>query len=364
MLGNLFKQFGGPELTRSTRIFWRKKVHLPNLGLRFSERKLLLTLGDLTMLNGALVLYLVARAKFNMGSDNFWNQLPWFVVLSGLWLAVSIFWDVYDLKRAAQVMESISYTAVATIFVTGLYLLIPYLTPTLPNRRLFIFLLPILASFNVSVWRTVYATLLSQPTFQRRAIIIGAGESGRALVQMVAAVTANESSTVYNLVGFVDDDVTKLEQLCEGVPVLGTHQDLLALVTIYRPDELILAVTQAHLIQASLLQTVLSCRELGIPITTMTHLYESLTGRVPVKYAGNDLQVVLPIDRPASHRLYLVIRRSLELLIALVGCLFLLCFVPFIWLANRIASPAIFFIVKSAWVKGARYLMSTSSGPW
>jgi lipopolysaccharide/colanic/teichoic acid biosynthesis glycosyltransferase len=38
-----------------------------------------------------------------------------------------------------------------------------------------------------------------------------------------------------------------------------------------------------------------------------------------------------------------VVRRSLELLIALLGCLFLLCFVPFIWLANRIASPGDLF---------------------
>ena len=328
---------------KSARILFKKKLHVTGIGLRFSERRLLLALGDATMLNSALILYLLVRARFNLGSDAFWTQLLWFIVLTCLWFGVSMFLDVYDLGRAAKVMESVSFTAVTAVFVSGIYLLIPYVTPTLPNRRLFIFLLPVLVTSAIITWRVLYATLFSQPTFQRQALIVGAGQSGQILAQMVANISHFDNGTTYNILGFIDDDLQKQQQVIAGVPVLGTRHDLLRLVQKLHPDELIIAITQSHLIHPKLFQAVLDCREQGIPITTMTQLYESLTGRVPVKYAGNDLQVILPIDRPASYRLYLALRRACEWLLALVGCLCLLILIPFIWLANRITSPGKLF---------------------
>jgi exopolysaccharide biosynthesis polyprenyl glycosylphosphotransferase len=256
---------------------------------------------------------------------------------------VSLFLDGYDLGRAAKVMESVTFTGGTAVFVSGLYLLIPYVTPTLPNRRLFIFLLPLLVTLAIVTWRILYATLFSQPTFRRQALIIGAGQSGQRLAQMVANISHYDNGTIYNIMGFIDDDLNKQQQMISGIPVLGTGHDLLKLAQKLRPDEIIIAITHSHLIQPKLFQAVLDCRELGIPITTMIHFYESLTGRVPVAYAGKDLQVILPIDRPAIYRLYLAFRRGCEWLIALLGCLFLLILIPFIWLGNRLTNPGDLF---------------------
>ena len=329
---------------RAARTLFRKKVPTVGLGLRFSGRRLLLASGDVIMLNSALVLYLVAQARFNAGGDSsFWRQLPWFLVLTCLWFGASLFSGVYDLNRVARVVESVAFTGATAVFVSGSYLLIPYVTPTLPDRRLFIFLLPLLVTLAIVTWRILYATLFSPPTFQRQALIIGAGQSGQMLAQMVANINHHDNGIVYTILGFIDDDLNKHQQMISGIPILGTRHDLLKLAQKLRPDEIIVAITHSHLIHPKLFQAVLDCRELGIPITTMTHLYESLTGRVPVAYAGNDLQVILSIDRPAINRLYFAFRRGCEWLIALLGCLFLLILMPFIWLGNRLTNPGDLF---------------------
>ncbi|MCB0009602.1 MAG: sugar transferase, partial [Anaerolineales bacterium] len=250
--------------------------------------------------------------------------------------------------------ESAAMAGSLAMLVGGVYLLTPRLTPFLPDRRLFIFLLPLLAAAFVIFWRAAYANFITQPTFQRRLLIIGAGQSGAALVNALGATGKREGETAYNIVGFIDDEPDKLNQLVANVPVLGNRYDLLNLARRLQPDEIVVAITHGHLIHPNLFKAVLDCREMGIPITTMAHLYEDLTGRVPVEHAGHDLQVVMPINRPASHRLYLAVRRAIEVVVALLGCLQLLLVIPFVWLANRFSAPGDLFYRQERVGEGGR----------
>ncbi|MCB0020501.1 MAG: sugar transferase, partial [Anaerolineales bacterium] len=250
--------------------------------------------------------------------------------------------------------ESAAMAGSLAMLVGGVYLLTPRLTPFLPDRRLFIFLLPLLAATFVIFWRAAYANFITQPTFQRRLLIIGAGQSGEALVNALGAKDRREGETAYNIVGFIDDEPDKLNQLVANVPVLGNRYDLLNLARRLQPDEIVVAITHGHLIHPNLFKAVLDCREMGIPITTMAHLYEDLTGRVPVEHAGHDLQVVMPINRPASHRLYLAVRRAIEVVVALLGCLQLLLVIPFVWLANRFSAPGDLFYRQERVGEGGR----------
>ena len=75
----------------------------------------------------------------------------------------------------------------------------------------------------------------------------------------------------------------------DQVPVLGTHADLLRLARELRPDEIILAITNSQSIRDELFQAILECSEIGIRITTMPALYETITGRVPIDHAGQNV---------------------------------------------------------------------------
>ncbi|MCB0032186.1 MAG: sugar transferase, partial [Anaerolineales bacterium] len=331
-----------------------QKLGRGGLGLKISERRLILALGDIVMINAALTVYLLVQGRLSFTDGLLWDRVPWFVTLTVMWLAAGTFFDNYDLSRAAKSVDSAAIAGLLAMLVGGVYLLTPRLTPFLPDRRIYIFLLPLLAASFVIIWRAIYANFITQPTFQRRLLIIGAGQSGAALVNALGATGKREGETAYNIVGFIDDEPDKLNQLVANVPVLGNRYDLLNLARRLQPDEIVVAITHGHLIHPNLFKAVLDCREMGIPITTMAHLYEDLTGRVPVEHAGHDLQVVMPINRPASHRLYLAVRRAIEVVVALLGCLQLLLVIPFVWLANRFSAPGDLFYRQERVGEGGR----------
>jgi exopolysaccharide biosynthesis polyprenyl glycosylphosphotransferase len=186
-----------------------------------------------------------------------------------------------------------------------------------------------------------------QPIFRRNLLVVGAGWSGRTLAEAVVEASDEANSddygTVYNLLGFVDDDPEKQETIIAGQPVLGNSSNLFNLVQMLQPDEIVLAITNPHRIHAGLFQAILDCREKGIAISPMAGLYENLTGKVPIEHAGRDLQVVIPMTYSAGHRVYIIWRRFFDVAIAIPGCLFLLMLLPFVWLFNRFSSPGDLF---------------------
>src|SRR5207247_5407991 len=95
----------------------------------------------------------------------------------------AMFMDVYSLTRAANPVSAVRTTTIAALLSCGIYLLIPYVTPTLPSTRLGVLIFVSLTVTGVVAWRLVYAAVFVQPNFHLRALIIGAGWSGRALAQ-------------------------------------------------------------------------------------------------------------------------------------------------------------------------------------
>ena len=323
-----------------------EKKRRGRLSLQFSERKLLLVIIDLMVLNGALLLMLSLwpESVFIRMLERF----PWYVLLlSGLWLVIGSLFNVYDLAKAASAVHSIWAAGISVLITLAIYLLIPYLTPVLPNRRTQIVIFFLAALLGITFWRFIYATVFTQPSFRHRALVIGAGWSGRTLVEAIQE-TASETGnpylgTGYELLGFVDDDPAKQGGDVEGVPVLGAGKDLLRLVQEMNPDEIIIAITHSQRINPDLFHAILACYEMGIPITTMAALYERMTGRVPIQHAGQDLTVLLPISRPSGFRFYLALRRMADILVAIPGLLLVLLITPFVWFGNLITDPGAIF---------------------
>jgi lipopolysaccharide/colanic/teichoic acid biosynthesis glycosyltransferase len=86
----------------------------------------------------------------------------------------------------------------------------------------------------------------------------------------------------------------------------------------------------------------------------MTNLYERLTGRVPVEYAGNDLYVVMPLNDSATRRIFAASKRLFDLFAASFGCLLLATIAPMVALANAIWSPGPLFFRQVRVGQGGR----------
>lgn len=315
------------------------------IGLRLPERKLLLSVMDLAILNSALLITLAIRQQFPIGGPMWGYNLMWSISLSCLWLVVGAIFDVYNLSKAAKAMPSL-WAVVCTALITTIgYQFIPYVTPSLPANRFEAFILVALAVLGLPVWRVLYAFLIIQPVFEQRTMIVGAGSAGTALMRAIAEASGVGShvGSGYRVLGFIDDDPAKQNTSVEGVPVLGTHRDLCQLVRQLQPNELVIAITRMDDVNPTLFQAILNCREMGIPVTMMAAFYEQLTGKVAVDQAGHDLEVVLPTNESDTERIYQVLRRLVDIAVGLVGCVALALLVPLVWLANRIFSPGPIF---------------------
>jgi exopolysaccharide biosynthesis polyprenyl glycosylphosphotransferase len=254
-----------------------------------------------------------------------------------------------------------SYSLRATapaVFLAGIvYLAIPWLTPPVMSRmQAFLFVL--LAVGGVSVWRLVYARLFVQPAFLRRALVVGAGNSGRMLAQALQSEQTRGDpnpfrGTGHVLVGFVDDNPTYQEKVVANVPVIGTSRELTRLVFRLGIDEVIVSITHAQQICPQLYEAILDCREMGVPITSMLGVYERLTGRVAVEHAGRNVELAAGRNDGPFQRFYVAYKRLTDLIGGLAGGVVLLFTIPPVWIGNRMwSSGPLFFCQKRVGLGG------------
>lgn len=325
----------------------RERLPLPSLGLRVSERKLLLFVVDAFLVNCSLIVALLIFTELLPSLRAGVQVYKWFVTLTAVWLAISAIFDIYNLARAASLNYSLRAAIPTAALTAGFYTTIPWLTPPIEHRSQ-VFGFALLAIISVGIWRVLYARLFVQPTFQHRALIVGAGRSGRALVGALQAEFNRNGAnpfqgTGYILLGFIDDDPALLNQTVEKVPVLGDSERLVEIARRLRADEIIISITHAHRIQAKLFEAILDCREMGLPITAMPTVYERLTGRVAVEHASRNMELATGQKSGPFFRFYRLIKRGMDLSLALVGVVLLLMLIPLVALANAFISPGPLF---------------------
>lgn len=342
-----------------------------NLALPFSERRLLLFFGDVTALALAGIITLWGRVliqpEFTVELLVAGGQAMWLVPLAVLWLIVAGVNQCYDLKVANQLRAIIQGVFLTTLIVGILYLLFFFILgrsvsnvgPTLlTERSLFInplYLLPrivpasflLLAAALITLWRVGYIRLSAKYPLRRKAIIVGAGKAGQTLIQ-----TLSRQLHGYEIIGFIDDDPAKQGQVIAGLPVLGNRYQLQNIVQKKGANEIVLAIT--HTMHDDLFRAMMDCYERGTVIKSMSQLYEDMLSRIPVEHLGQ--RSLMPfwsdINMPTLYR---ISKRLIDILIALIGLIFLAILFPFIALAIYLNSPGPIFYSQERLGKAGKH---------
>jgi exopolysaccharide biosynthesis polyprenyl glycosylphosphotransferase len=325
---------------------------LPKLPLRVSERKTLLIIIDLLLVNAAtlIALWLWTRRDpwRSLSQDFVLSQAHWFLFLTVLWLLSASVNDFYELKTAAGFLPSALTLLRITAFMLLVYLLIYFFFPRNSLPRVFILFYAVLSFLLLGLWRSGYALFLGRVPFQRRAIIVGAGASGQTIAQTIREALGPD----YQIAGYIDDDPGKQGQIIEGLPVIGTRRDLAPLVKAEDISEVILAIT--YNMHDELFRALMDCQEQGAQITLMSLLYEEITGKVPVEYIGDSWPVALPLDHPSTRGFFRLFKRAVDLCIAAIGLTAFVILLPLVALALYIDSPGPIFYTQERVGKGGK----------
>jgi FlaA1/EpsC-like NDP-sugar epimerase len=260
--------------------------------LRPSEHRIILFLGDLAMgfvsIVGAIytwveynryVLINIEGIKPRKVPD--FEAPTWFFLLPIVWTFLLV--DLYEPHAAGSGRRTIRGIAIAAFIGFVAYSVIFLVSPepgSLPRVGVGAFLL--YASLLTLAWRALFIRLYATSGQMRRVLVVGAGRAGQTLAQLYNS----QSPRSFNLVGFIDDDASKIGTSCESIPVISSSAELLRVIDAYRISDLVIAVTGA--IHGETFQAILEAQERGVDVTRMPILYEEMMGRVPIHYLESD----------------------------------------------------------------------------
>jgi FlaA1/EpsC-like NDP-sugar epimerase len=138
----------------------------------------------------------------------------------------------------------------------------------------------------------------------RTTIVVGAGSGG----QMVVRELQLNPAIGVRAVGFIDDDPRKQGMRNLGLKVLGTTEEIDAILDRHSPDEVVIAIPSAPGTLRA--KVVASCREREIAVRTLPTVFELLRGGVQLTRQLREVQVedvlgrdpvVMELDRVGAY---------------------------------------------------------------
>jgi FlaA1/EpsC-like NDP-sugar epimerase len=124
---------------------------------------------------------------------------------------------------------------------------------------------------------TVSPALSSPKPKAKRLLVIGAGDCGEKIFREIH----DNPQLPYRVVGFLDDNPTKIGRTLHGVPVLGILGDLKNIAAQANAGEALIAIPSAN---AQEMRRIVSiCKESGLPFKTVPGYGELIEGKVTVK---------------------------------------------------------------------------------
>lgn len=111
---------------------------------------------------------------------------------------------------------------------------------------------------------------------RQRVLLIGAGRAGVTAVRELHARGNND----LDVVGFIDDDHAKIGSIIQRVKVLGTTEEIPAIVKRLDIDQVVITIAQVS--RESLLRIVEICESIPVQMRIIPAFYEILQGRLEV----------------------------------------------------------------------------------
>jgi len=204
----------------------------------------------------------------------FRTSIFWMVVVS---LAIFYFYGMYHrIWHYARMRDLIAILGAVTLSQAAIFLGI--VLQEIPVPRSVIILTWLLTICAIGASRLAFKVNLDMVTESKgdkeNLLIVGAGDAGAMLVR---ELEQNAAATT-TIVGFVDDDVKKQKGRLAGFPILGTINDLPAVVKANKIDEIVIAIPSAD--GDTIRHIDMQCRKTGAKVRIMPGIYEMVSDEV------------------------------------------------------------------------------------
>jgi FlaA1/EpsC-like NDP-sugar epimerase len=256
-------------------------------------QKYVLTTGGQCILDGIITSISFIAAHFlrfdgyppGIEASRMWLVLPYMAAARiGTNLLLGVYrrvWRYSSIADAVRISGSVSFASLILLILRLTFVGISsYLT--VPIGIIIIdYCLTTAGMVNVRLLRRLIYEMGSnggsgQPRVRRRVLLAGAGQAGI----MTVRESKSRKDLGFDIVGFVDDDPSKIRAVIHGSPVLGMCSEIPEIVRKYRIELVI--ITMASAPRKTVKQIYDLCELAGVPVQITPGFYEILANKVSV----------------------------------------------------------------------------------
>jgi exopolysaccharide biosynthesis polyprenyl glycosylphosphotransferase len=289
------------------------------LSLRISPWKLLLAGGDLVCYIISVIIALYLNPITSATVFKYLYQFKIYFILIGLvYLIVLYIADNYNYFKDYRDALSLVYVF-CSCWVGTLIVVLAFYFPLKGwiIGRTIVLVQAFSFSILISSWRFTFSVIALPQRLEQRLLIIGAGKSGRYLLEAIR----QRPGCGLLPVGFVDDDAAKVGTQPDGLPVLGDSSRLTELIKQYQVNLAVVAITGER--SRQLIRNLIMVSWDECIIIDMPTVYELLTGKLPTDHISD--KWIFDWSVNSSKIYYIRLKRLIDLALA---SLFLLVFSP------------------------------------
>ncbi len=248
---------------------------------------ILLALYDFVTIIGSYFLALLIRFDFRFNSIHSYYLEIFYLTI--FWYALACIIVYLLAKMYASVWKFASYNELIKILVATTFCALAYFVVL----RVFIFRMPdsyivfgyILQVIFASLARFSYRFILllrnNKSEGAKRVMLIGAGDAGLQLLRDINKSNLSEARVVC----IIDDNPNKQGRYIEGIPIVGSRNDILKNVDKYNIDSIYYAIPTATNEQKRDILNI--CKETNCEIKVLPGLYQIVNGEVSINTLKN-----------------------------------------------------------------------------
>jgi len=282
-----------------------------------ARRQLALLFGDSVILFLAPIvsIYLYFLAKFGFGFRlvRFRIDPVFFLIHVVTFLVTLHFFDQYNFQQDFRKSQTIIKIFLAVAVGAIITVFLSYIVGLPPQGRWIFVIYCTFVLSGVVLVRFLYSLVGSVGMYRKKTLIVGCGESGKEIANYVNS----HPNSGLNIIGFLDKDKEKQGAHVEGYPVFFQEKGLKDAVAEHNPQLMIMAMRRIRYRQ--LVKDLLWCAQQGIEIWDVPTAFESLAGRIPLRYVDEMWLLFSTINWPRLHIRRL--KRLMDIVVAGLGLL-------------------------------------------
>lgn len=312
---------------------------LPNIHFDISERKVLLRVFDILSALGVLQLMALFFDfdYFRVSTEN----KEWIIVFV---IYLSVFGTVFELYTLPQTIkfQTVLKNTILTASVTVLfYLLTPFYTPLLPDNRLQIIYFFLGTTGGILIWRWLYNSLISTPRFYKRILVVGDSFDIKKII-----INLEKADPNYKVAGYINTEPMTIEDVISTKAKRYPPENLSQTILEGAISEIVVTSNYTDGVSQPLYEQMIHLLEAGFPIREYMQVYEDLTQRVPVQYVDKNFYRYFPFSRSNKNKFYILVHRLFDILMSIVGLIFLVVILPLVFLGNVVANRGPIFYTQ------------------